>query len=79
MTRGEGGHTAVPPYANLIGYTYLAVMFGKRRIDRPNNSKKSPQDPSDFCQLELVYIGLLEYGLKISENCSLPKKTAVSK
>jgi hypothetical protein len=29
--------------------------------------KSLPRTPSDFCQRELVYTGLLEYGLKFSE------------
>jgi hypothetical protein len=29
---GEGGYTAVPQYADRIGYTYLAIS-GKHRLD----------------------------------------------
>ncbi len=41
-------------YADHIGYTYRAAIFGNHGIARPNNSKKSPQNPLWFLSTGIV-------------------------
>jgi hypothetical protein len=76
--QGEGVHTAVPKYADSIGYTSCATILEKTwtwHFSGRIAQKSVPRTPSDVWQQALVDKGLLEYGLKFGENCSPLTKT----
>jgi hypothetical protein len=66
-------------HPSSIYYTLCAIIFGKisfLTFQAEQLKKKSHNHPG-FSQQALVCVGLLEYGLKFSENCLQQKKTAI--
>jgi hypothetical protein len=64
----------------MLWLYFLRSDFGKTQIWHFYGwiaQKILPRIPSDFWQQALLHKGLLEYGLKFSENCSRPTKTEI--